>query len=108
MSGSGGSGGGSYEPQPDCKDIVEKTVLNSPNAAVLAQLKPQDQLTLEVKPKGGKTVVAVWKKQTAGSITFAQIAALKNCIEAGHKFIAVVLQIKSGRCEVLVKPAGTQ
>lgn len=105
MSGSGG-GGGYSEPESGCEGLVEKTVLNSPVAAVLGRLKAKDGLQLEVKTsKGSKIVVAVYKKQVAGSITIARLPALIKCIESGRDFVAIVLSVRSGRCEVQVQPA---
>lgn len=105
MSGSGG-GGGYYEPGSGCEGLVEKTVLNSPVATVLARLKAEDRLLLEVKTnKGNKIVVAVSKKQVAGSITIARLPVLIKCIESGHGFVAIVISVKSGRCEVQIESA---
>jgi len=103
MSGSGG-GSGYYDPDQGCAGLVEKTVLNSPVATVLDRLNPNDRLSLEVKnTKGSKIVVAVHGKQVAGSITIARLPVLIMCIESGIEYVAIVISIKSGRCEVQIE-----
>lgn len=107
MTGSGRAIGGGYlDDKTDCKNLVEKTVLNSPDPVVLAKLKEKDILKLVLRRPGGKKiVVAEWKGAVAGSITFARLAQLIRCLEDNHKFVAEIMNVRSGRCEVLVKPA---
>lgn len=106
MSGRGG-GGGDFEPtrKPSCDEIAEKTVLNSPVPAVLDELKKGDVLKLRVQTTANaKTVRAYWGQKVAGSITFANLRTLINCLEDGHTYTATVVEIRSGRCEVLIEP----
>lgn len=100
--GSGGSGGGSGANP--CATLMATTILNSPKAAVLAHLQPGQVLDVGLRAGSPGVVVATWKGQEAGSITFATIATLINCLNAGFSFVADVLSVNGGRCEVRVRP----
>jgi hypothetical protein len=106
MSG-GDSTGGYYAPEqiPDCAKIFEKTVLNSPKPEVLATIKAGDVLTLALyETEGKKSLVAVTMQgQIAGSITSASLVKIKNCIDQGNNYIAIVEDVTGGRCAVLLR-----
>lgn len=103
MSGSGGGGGGSTPDDiVDCASISFKTILNSPNSSVIAQLKPSDILKLKLKSPTGPLVAITKEGKEAGSITSAMLARLIECITGGHKYIAKVIEIDGGKCEVHV------
>lgn len=99
--GQGGAGGGGENL---CATLAVRTVLNSPKAAVLAQLNSGHILTVQLRDIGQNVVVALHNGQEAGSITFANILMLINCLRAGFPFVADVLSVEGGRCEVRVRP----
>jgi hypothetical protein len=69
MSGSGG-GGWNRVPSDKCEDLAQDTILNSPNKAILQQLKTGDVLEVRVRKAGNAVVVeALYKGQVTGSIT---------------------------------------
>lgn len=109
MSGSGGGGpyggygGGSV--QTDC-NIVEKTALNSPQAAAVAQLQvgtvlsvvlTNNNLSLAAQVPNGGAIV--------GSLTPQALADLIDCImKKGRAYIATVTQIRGAYVEVEIRP----
>jgi hypothetical protein len=101
MSGMGGGGGGGGTPIATCASISLKVTLNSPNAKVIRTLKKDDELSIQLK---GTSVVAVTDAgEIAGAITFAGITEFKKCLEQGHEYIAIVVQVHQGNCEVLIQ-----
>lgn len=102
---SSGSGGGSGEVL-DCASIFEKTILNSPKPDVLSKIKIGEVLILELLQfDGKKSLVAVTKdNDVAGSITSATLSKIKNCMDQGFTYIAIVESIEGGRCTVLLRP----
>lgn len=107
MSG-GDSSGGFYSPEdvPDCADIFEKTLLNSPKPEVLSKIKEGDVLTLELRQfESGKSLVAITLSgEIAGSITSASLSKIKSCIDKGFGYIALVESVIGGKCTVLLRP----
>lgn len=104
-----GSGGSTYDPEPPrqpCDRLNFKTVLNSPNPAVVGGLTPgADTLTIQIDGSGGKKrVLAAHKGSIAGSITSDMLPQLINCLEQGFPFHADVLSAKGGRVEIHVLP----
>lgn len=95
----GGSGGGGAGADP-C-DITEQTVLNSPNAAVLAKVRVGDKLTVEVMTSP-RRLVAKKGADIAGTITSSKMPQFIACIEKGVTFSATVVKLSGGRCEVRV------
>lgn len=106
MSGSPSSPGGDIIIDTvDC-NIFEKTILNSPNPVVLSRLESNDVLNLRVEDSNGRrSLVAIDNTgEVAGSITSMSMARLIRCIESGHNFIALVIEIDGGRCDVQIRP----
>lgn len=106
---SGGSGGISFsvgEDPVNC-NIVERTPLNSPQAAVVSGLRQGDQLEVVLT---GQSLVAMrpgttgQPGQIAGSLTPRSLASLLECMSQGREYVAVVLQIRGAFCEVEVRP----
>jgi len=86
-----------------------RTTLNSPKPAVLGQLKSGDILTVQLRtPTGPAVVVAIWNDQEAGSITSSVMLKLIQCLQNGAKFVAEVISIQGGSCEVHVRPASVK
>lgn len=102
--GGAGSGGGGFE-FTDCSQIIERTILNSPDPAVIRTLSVKDILAVIVSDAGGATRVLVQNgSNIAGSITFGKLAALIDCIQQGNQYVAVVEQINGGSCTVQIRP----
>lgn len=98
MSGSGGGGGrvsnGSGTPD-DCGSLVIDTVLNSPVAAVVKNLQPNDELDVEIQISTSATQVKELVAKTsggkvAGSLTPPSLITIITCIEKGFKYVAIV------------------
>lgn len=119
MSGSGGrdDGGGGHFPgagtpmgqgggdtTDDCGTLSGRTTLNSPKAAVIARLSIGDILLVQLRTSGPEVVVALFEGQEAGSVTFTKLVTLINCLKKGVPYVAEVLAIQGGGCEVLVRP----
>jgi hypothetical protein len=106
MSGSGG-GGGAWNDQPrdDCSALSQSTTLNSPNRAVISQLRKGDLLDVQANKTGKAVIVeALYNGQVAGSITSSVIQFLAECMQKGYKYVAEVIEIKGGACRILVRP----
>jgi hypothetical protein len=102
--GRGGTGGGrgGSDTSSNCASLDQTVTLNSPNASVIKTLTAGDRLNIELQ---GSSVVALTQSGAiAGSITFAGIASLKRCLQKGHAYIATVIQVIKGNCEVRIRP----
>ena len=85
--------------------ISEKTVLNSPDPAVISTLKAGATLEVRLETIPRKRLVAVAAdNKIAGSITSARLVDFIECIESGSEYLADVLSIQGGRVEVEVRP----
>ncbi|NJD90724.1 MAG: hypothetical protein FIA91_04285 [Geobacter sp.] len=112
MSGGDYSGGG-YDPEVEvsCSMLIDNTVLNSPKPEVIAKLKVDDVLDLQLIPSGAaKVLTAVTiQGEVAGSITSSLLSKIIRCIEVEHfSYVAIVKDISGGRCEVIIRPKGLQ
>jgi len=103
MSGTGGGGG--YQPrQLACEKLSINTVLGSPKAPVVAQLRKGHVLSLVLQTGATKLVTAVINTgQVAGTIT-TMTQQLIECMEDGHAFEAEVTQINVLQVSVQVRP----
>lgn len=114
MSGGGGSDRGSSGDwrQPsagasgsDKCAISEKTILNSPDRAVVSTLKVGMALEVRLETTPRKRLVAVAaNSKIAGSITSARLVDFIECIESGSEYLADVLGVQGGRVEVEIRP----
>lgn len=94
--------------EPDCANIFEETVLNSPNPSVISKLKPEDMLELNVQRTGKSLVlVALRGADIAGTITSTLLAKIIDCIDNGFEYIAIVKTIRGGACTVQIRPKGS-
>jgi hypothetical protein len=82
---------------------VERVPLNSPQAPVLKRLRVGDTLEVEVLNKG-QSLVAKYKNEVAGSLTPQALLDLLECIEKGRVYIAHVVELSGGFCEVEIRP----
>lgn len=108
MSGSGGggsSGGGPGYSSP-CDTLRFESQISSPQAPVVATLNPGDVLLIAVVSMRGQVVVQVLNQgQPAGGLTGPEATQLRNCIEQGHDFKAIVLSVNGGQIRVRVEHA---
>ena len=108
MSGSGGGGirkpdewrlpsdTGAPGEDDEC-DIVEETVLNSPNPEVVSGLEPGQRLSVVLVAEPRQRVVAMTASgQIAGSITFPRLLTLIECIGKERSYEAEVLRVDHG------------
>jgi len=105
--GGASGGGGGQATVPDPCNIVETTVLNSPNKQVLASLRVGDFLSVSFEVGPPRRLLAKNKTgDVAGSITSPSMLQIIECINENNvQYIAVVQSIKGGTCEVRVQPA---
>ena len=113
MSGPGGGGlsGSGDVPGPggfDCALVSERTILNSPDPAVLAGLKVDDVLTVTLLDRSGRRLLAAVAAdgRTAGSLTLPLLPRLLECMDQGFQYVAIVVEISGGRCIVHIRPRG--
>lgn len=100
--GMGGGGAGSTDP---CI-IEEVTSLNSVIAAVLRNVRPTDLLDVVFLPGPPQRLVAQDRNgNTAGSITSRSMLQIIECIQGGRQYVAEVLSIQGGTCQIRVKLA---
>ena len=107
MSGSSGRdyGGGRGDDSP-CDTLKFDSQLSSPQAPVVASLRPGDVLPIAVVQMNGQVVVQVLSNaQPAGGLAGPEATQLRNCIEQGHDFNATVLQVNGGQVRVRVEHA---
>ena len=104
-SGGGGSGGGPGYSSP-CDTLRFDSQLSSPQAPVVATLRPGDVLLVAVVQMKGHVVVQVLSHgQPAGGLTGPEATQLRNCIDGGHNYTATVLQVNGGQVRVRVEHA---
>lgn len=109
--GGGGGGGGDVggDGVIDCANLfIRSTTLASPDAAVLRTLRVGNELDLRAdEPRGPLLAVTRTRPpRTAGSITSARLARLLQCIADGYHYVAIVLRVEGGICDVEVRPRG--
>ena len=95
----GGRNGGASE---DPCDITDITTLNSPERKVLVTLRDGDVLTIELRDE--RRLVATIGGNVAGSVTSASHARIVQCMHDGREYEALVLSVRGGACEVMVRP----
>jgi hypothetical protein len=105
--GSMGAGGGGAVGSDECPSIVDRTILNSPNPAVLPTLAVGATLELTLQSERGPLLAVTPDGRTAGSITSTNLARLIRCIQGGYRYDATVLTVTGGQCAVEVRPASS-
>lgn len=109
MSGSSGSGGsGSWDSAPTACDLLDiYTSLSSPKAAVIAGLAVGDVLDVALQASAGTAVVVVLRDgQLAGGLASPDVNRLRECLEAGTQYGAVVREINDAQVKVRVRATG--
>jgi hypothetical protein len=85
-------------------DIVQTTVLTSPNRTALALVRVGDTLTVEFRPGPPSLLVAMTNAGTAaGAITCASKTQIAKCTQLGVKYVAKVLSLRGHRCRVRIR-----
>ena len=85
-------------------DITERTILSSPDPAVVERLEIGHVLTIELQTKDPVRLLAKSTDgATAGTITSKRMPEIVACIQAGHGYDAEVLSVDGGRVEVMVR-----
>lgn len=97
--GGGGSGGGRLLK---CPNIKFTAVLNSPQPNVLNTLKIGDILSVSIQSGSSISVVVTSNKGIAGSITGQYLSDLISCMQNGYEYVAKVVSINGGKCDVEV------
>jgi hypothetical protein len=99
-----GGGGGGGDPDDACA-IFERTRLNSPDKTVLATLRVNDVLKLELKDGRPVLLLAVDSRgRPAGSITSPKLPQIVACIRQGRSYEAEVQALNGAICEVQIRP----
>lgn len=103
-----GGGGGGYTPVGQagpCDKLQAETALQSPNPAVVGTIRKDDQLELQLEPVGNRHAVIVVKDgQKAGSLVFASLQKLIECMRGGHEYVADVLAVSGPSCRLRIRP----
>jgi hypothetical protein len=98
-------GSGSGETSRDCA-IIESTVVNSPQATVVAQVKVGMRLSVTTQQQGGRTLLIAVTSTGAvvGSLTPRRLSDLLACIEQGNTYVAAVTSRNGGEVGVEIRP----
>ncbi len=109
MSGSsGGGGGGSWDSVPTACDLLDITTpLSSPKAAVISGLAVGDVLDVALQASAGTAVVVVLRDgHLAGGLASPDVQRLRECLEGGTQYSAVVREINDAQVKVRVRATG--
>lgn len=107
MSGSGGGlGGGVSDDAPiACDRLIIETAISSPKEAVIKKLSVNDVLQVELEQLSVTSIVILtYKGEKAGGITHAMTNQLRECIQAGTRYIATVISKSDGQVRIRIKP----
>lgn len=103
-----GSSGGDYTPtgQPGpCDRVQVETALQSPNPDVLVNIRKDDELELQLRAVGNRHGVMVLKDgAVAGSLVFASLQKLVECMQSGYQYVAQVITISGPACRLRIRP----
>ena len=102
---SGGNPSPTPTPTPSCSTI-RTAPLNSPQPRVVAGLKVNDRLYVHLDKSTGRAILQVrdLSGAVAGSLTFLGHLYLIDCIEQGHSYEALVLNISGGAVQLRIEP----
>lgn len=106
MSGPGNSGSSWVNPSPqdeNCAGLIFNTNLASPQSAVINDLEEGDLLNVKAVREQGPIQAFDAQDRLAGSIISRQQVRLLNCINGGTEYVAQVLSIEGGQCNVEVR-----
>jgi hypothetical protein len=101
-------GGGDYTPvshDGPCDKLSAETALQSANPDVVASLEVGERLELRLLDQAGRQTVLVMQDETvAGSLVFAGLQRLIECLLEGKEFEAEVVAIAGPVCRLRVRP----
>lgn len=98
-----GPGTGSASGDDKCA-IVERTVLNSPDPAIVAGLSVGEILLVELETQPRSRLVAKTAAGAiAGAVTSTSIVDIIECIQNGSVYEAEVLAINAGKVEIEIR-----
>lgn len=108
MSGTGGTVYDATPPIVSCERLNFKTILNSPNPAVISKIKralslSQVLLDIQIQKRGElRIAAAIFEGEIAGAITSDSLLRLMECIETNYSYVADVRDVTGARVEVQV------
>ena len=105
MSGSSGGGIPSInrpDENDDCQGLVINTNLSTPQAAIISNLKSGEILSIHAASEQGPIQAITEDGIVAGTIISREQVRLLSCINKGTNFIAEVLLVKNGQCQVQI------
>lgn len=100
-SGSGGSiPGGTRDEKYNCANVNERTLVDSPIAAVLGKCNLGDTLSIEVQ---NGTLVVRHNGLLLGSLNFLHSIEMIECIENGFSYEAEIVELSNSLCRVQIR-----
>lgn len=102
MSGSSGFTFSSSPSEQSCEKLTILTRLASPVPNVIATLVVGDILNIRLSSVLGPVEAVTNQNQIAGAILTAKLAQLINCIASGTTYVAKVLIVNGGECQVSI------
>lgn len=88
----------------DCSHLTFVTNLASPVPNVVAKLHKGSELTIQYNGDDQPVLALTSSGETAGSIVGALLGFMTGCIENGYEYVAKVVEIDGGRCQLEVHP----
>lgn len=101
---SGGGGGGDYGPAPPggpCDKLTTETAVQSPNPEVVGRLSKGEILNVVLV---SRTAYLYLGSEIVGTLIFAGLPRLIDCLEQGFVFVAEVVHLSGPDCRVKVRP----
>lgn len=108
MSGSGGGGNDNFpsinrpSQNDSCEGLVINTNLATPNADVIRNLSIGDVLSISALTDQGPIQALDTNGDLAGNIVSREQIRLLSCLIKGVPFIAVVIDIDNGQCQIRI------
>lgn len=103
--GGGGGGGGELS----CSALEIDTQISSPKAEVVKFLKVDDVLQVALLQSNGSVIVSVLHMgQLAGGIASPMLPRLRECMQQGTEYIAIVTGVSGGQVKVRIEAAASR
>ena len=93
-------------PNEDCRGLVINTNLRSPQATILQNLKKGDLLIIQTASDQGPLQAFDADGNLAGNIISREQAKLLDCIIRGTEYMAEILSIENGQCDIQIRVVG--
>jgi hypothetical protein len=101
-----GSGNGGGRAGGDACAIYNAAPLNSPRPAVVSTLDIGEVLEVRLNSSGVRPILEVHARTgIAGSLTHTGHMAIIECINDGHRYVAIVIGKTGAAVDLLVQPA---